>query len=118
MSADIEQWSGIEVLATAKPLDFAFFAFTSSIAPVLHLGRAVADPSRSRAGEHEQVIGEHPEPDPPLHPAGASVATPPQSVTSFACADASLAACAPAQRCARRPRARLPPLARHPAAAA
>jgi hypothetical protein len=112
MSADVEQPSKIEVLAAAKPLNSAVFAFTASTSPVLR--RVVAVPERSwpSAGEHEQVIGEHPQPDPSLHPANASVAAPPQSVTAFECADASFAACAPAQGCARRARARLPSLAR------
>src|SRR2546422_6506072 len=53
-----------------------------------------------------------PQPDPPLHPTEASVATPSKSVTAFECADASFAAGAPAQSGARRARAPLPRLAR------
>jgi hypothetical protein len=58
------------------------------------------------------VIGEHPQPNPPLHATGASVPAPPQSVTAFECADASFAACTPAQSCARGARALLARLAR------
>src|SRR5215467_46212 len=112
MNAGIERRCGIEALAAARPLNSAFVAFTSSIWPVLHSARAVPGCSWPGAGEHEQIIGEHPQPHPPLHPADASVATPPQSVTTFQCADASFAACAPAQSSARRARARLPRLAR------
>src|SRR5439155_22854314 len=112
MSADIEQRCGIEVLAGARPLNSTVLAFTSSMSPVIRLVRAVQGRSWPRAGEHEQVIGEHPQSDPPLHPTGASVATPSKSVTAFECADASFAAGAPAQSCARRARAHLPRLAR------
>ena len=112
MSADIEQRCGIEVLAGARPLNSTVLAFTSSMSPVIRLVRAVQGRAWPRAGEHEQVIGEHPQSDPPLHPTGASVATPSKSVTAFECADASFAAGAPAQGRARRARPRLPMLAR------
>src|SRR4029434_529861 len=111
MSADIERLSGIEVPAAAKSLNSAVLALTSSISLVPCRARAVSTRSWPCAGEHEQVIGEHPQPDPPLHATGASVATPPKSVTTFECADASFAACAPAEGHARRARARLPRLA-------
>src|SRR4029450_13810489 len=111
MSADIERLSGIEIPAAAKSLNSAVLALTSSISLVPCRARAVSTRSWPCAGEHEQVIGEHPQPDPPLHATGASVATPPKSVTTFECADASFAACAPAEGHARRARARLPRLA-------
>src|SRR5437879_2237602 len=112
MNADIKRRRcGIEVLAVAKTLNSARLAFTSSMSPVLHGALAVPGRSWSRAGQHKQVIGEHSQPDPPLHPAGAAVAAPPQSMSTFQCADASFAASAPAQSCARSARARLPRLA-------
>src|SRR5215510_16318717 len=112
MNADIERRSGSEVLAAAKPLNSAFRAVTSFISPGPR--RVGAAPGRSwpRAGEHEQVIGEHPEPDPPLHPAGASIPTPLESVTAFEGADTSLAAGAPAEGRSRQSRALLARLAR------
>src|ERR671922_1059272 len=97
MSSEIERGGGIEVVAATRRLNSAFLAFTSSISPDLRRVRAVPGRSRSRAGEHEQVIGEHPQPDPPLHPTGASVPAPPESVTAFQCADTAFAACAPAE---------------------
>src|SRR5215470_1539574 len=112
MRVDVERRCRIEVLAAARPLNSALLAFTSSLSPGLHRVMAIPGRSWSRAGEHEQVIREDPQPDPPLHPAGASVPTSPESVTTFQCADASFAAGAPAQRCARNTRARLPRLAR------
>jgi hypothetical protein len=112
MSADVERPSGVEVLAVARSLNFAVVASTSVTAPVLHRVLALGGRSRPRAGEDEQVIGEHPESDPSLHPAGASVPAPTQTVTAFQCADPSFAACAPTQSCARRPRTRLPRLPR------
>src|SRR4030095_11639150 len=117
MNADTEQQRGNEVLAGTRPLNSAFLAFTSSMLPVV--GRVLAVPGRSRprAGKHEQVIGEDPQSDRPLHPTGASVATPSKSVTAFECADASFAAGAPAQSCARRARTRRPRLARQDNAA-
>src|SRR5262245_22888569 len=109
MNAEIEPRCRIEGLKAANPLNSALLAFSSSMSPVVDSFLVIAGRSWPGTGEHEQVIGEHPQPHPPLHPAGASVATPPQSVTTFQCADASFAACAPAQSCAR---ARLPRLAR------
>ena len=96
MRADTEQQSGIEVLAAARPLNSVFAAFTSPIASNVR-ATVAADRSWPRAGEDQQVIGEHPQPDPPLHATGASVPAPPQAVTAFECADASFAAGAPAE---------------------
>src|SRR5262245_22146979 len=107
MNAEIEPRCRIEGLKAANPLNSALLAFSSSMSPVVDSFLVIAGRSCPGTGEHEQVIGEHPQPHPPLHPAGASVATPPQSVTTFQCADASFAACAPAQSCARRARPRL-----------
>jgi hypothetical protein len=112
MSVEIERPSGIEVLAVARPLKFAVVASTTFTAPVLHRVPALGGGSRPRTGEDEQVIGKHPQPDPSLHPAGASEAAPAQAVTTFECADTSFAACAPTQSCARRARTRLTRLAR------
>jgi hypothetical protein len=111
MNAEIERQHGIAVLAAPKPLNPALLAFTPSMS-VLRRIRVFPGGSWPRAGQHEQVIGEHPQPDPPLHAAGASVATPTKSVTTFQCADPSFAACAPAQSGARRTRPGLPRLAR------
>src|SRR5262245_19394241 len=112
MSAVIERRARIEVLAVGKPLNLAVFAFTSSTSPVLRRVRAVPGGSWPGAGEHEQVIGEYPQPDPSLHPARAPVAAAPQSVTPFECADASFAASAPPQSCARSARTRRPTMTR------
>src|SRR5262245_16884047 len=112
MNADIEQRPGIVDLAAANPLNSACLASTLSISRVLRRLPAVGDCAWPGAGEDEQVVGEHPQSDPPLHSAGASVAAPPQSVTAFECADASFAAGAPAERGPRGARARLPRLAR------
>src|SRR5215510_7963660 len=101
MNGDIKRWCGIEILAAANPLTSALLFFSRSISPVVPSVQAVPGRSWPGASEHEQVIGEYPQPDPSLHAAGTSVATPPQSVTAFECADASFAACAPAQSCAR-----------------
>src|SRR6266436_796909 len=111
MSADTELQSGIAVLAAARPLNSVFAAFTSSLSLGAH-APAASGRSWPGAGEDQQVIGEHPQSNPPLHAAGAAVPAPPQSVTAFECADASFAACAPAQGCARGARPRLPMLAR------
>src|SRR2546426_76311 len=111
MNADSEQRCGIEILAAVTPLGSAFSVFIPSISLAVH-APAGAGRSWPRAGEDQQVIGEHPQPDPPLHPTEASVATPSKSVTAFECADASFAAGAPAQSGARRARAPLPRLAR------
>src|SRR5262245_18330881 len=108
MTADIEHRSRIEVLAAAEPLNSAVLAFTPSLQRVL----TVPEHSWPGAGEHEQIIGEHPQTDPPLHPMDASVATPSQSMTAFQRADASFAAGTPAQCGARQARARRPRLAR------
>src|SRR5262245_57679254 len=112
MTADIEQRCRIEVLAAAKPLNSAVLAFTSSISPGLQRVLTVPEHSWPGAGEHQPVIGEHAQSDPPLHPTDASVAAPPQSVAAFQRADASFAAGAPAPCGARQARARRPRLAR------
>ena len=62
MSADIKQPSKIEVLEAANPLNSGVFAFTLSTSSVLRRVGAVPERSWPSAGEHEQVIGEHPQP--------------------------------------------------------
>src|SRR2546427_12841589 len=108
MSADREQQSGLRfwrqpdlsILSLPPSLHLSHLVSTSRLSQVVH------GPAR----EDQQVIGEHPQPDPPLHATGASVSAPPPSVTAFQCADATFAACPPPHGCARRPRPRLPML--------
>src|SRR4030095_7370718 len=107
MNAERKQEGGIVVLAVANSVNSAFLAFTSSISPVRRHGRAGSDRSGPRPGEHQQVVGEHPESNPPLHSAGTSITASAQAVTAFECADASFAAGTPAQSRACRARARL-----------
>src|SRR3989442_15517106 len=109
MNADSEQRCGIEILAAVTPLGSAFSVFIPSISLAVH-APAGAGRSWPRAGEDQQVIGEHPQPDPPLHPTGASIATPSNPVTAFEWADASFSAGAPGQGGAGRPRAPPPRL--------
>src|SRR5438128_800810 len=111
MSPDTEQQSGIEVLAVARLLKSVFAAFTSSISSGVH-ATTVSGRSWPRASECQQVLVVPPHPAPPLHATDASVPAPPESVTAFECADASFAACAPAQSGARRARPRLSRLTR------
>src|SRR5512136_2953081 len=99
MSADIECRGGAERLKVSRPLDSTVLVIKSS-SPALD-GAPVIDAvttSGDFMGEYHEIVGEHSQPDPPLHAAGASVAAPPQSVTAFERADPSLAAGAPPQR--------------------
>jgi hypothetical protein len=112
MNADNAQRPGIAVLATAKPLNSVVLAFTSSISPAFQRVLTAPEHSWPRPGEHEQVIGEHAQSHPPLHPPGASVAASSQYVPAFQGADPPVAARAPAQSGTRRARARLPRLTR------
>src|SRR5437660_7291658 len=110
MSPDTEQQSGIEVLAVPRLLKSVFAAFTSSISSGVH-ATTVSGRSWPRASACQEVIRGHPQPDPPLHATDASVPAPPESVTAFEGADASFAACAPAQSGAGRARPGLSGLA-------
>src|SRR5437867_11940536 len=64
------------------------------------------------AAEHQQVIGDDPEPHPALHPALATVPAPPEPMTALERADPSFAPRAPAESRAGNPRARLAGLPR------
>src|SRR5262245_12652379 len=112
MNDNIERGSGVEVLAGARPLNAAFLAFTSSISLGLRRVRAVLGRSWPRPGEHEQVIGEHPQPNPSLHATSASISASSESVTALECADTSFAAGAPAEGRSSKSRALLARLAR------
>src|SRR5215510_539637 len=88
---------GSKVLAAAKSLNFCcsgvhFIHLTWSPAGAWGFRSLMALRGPTRAGHWE-----HPQPDPPLHATGVSVGTPPKSMTTFECADASFAACAPAE---------------------
>ena len=94
-------------LGAARLLKSAHLVFTSSISSVLRRP-TVAEPvgSKRGAGEHEQVVGEHPQPNPPL-PCRRRLGSGTGAVRAdFQSADASFAARAPAQRGVRRARAR------------
>src|SRR5947209_7032157 len=68
--------------------------------------------SWSGAAEHQQVIGDDPEPHPALHPALAVVPAAPEPMTTLERADPSFAPRAPAERRAGNPRALLAGLPR------
>src|SRR4029453_17414879 len=109
MSAETKRGARTRVLIPGRPRTSGASGFISSARDP-----AVAEPSRSwsRSGQDEQVVGDHAQPDPALHPARAAVPTSPQPVATFERADAPFAAGAPAECRPRRPRsflARLPP---------
>src|SRR3989442_418806 len=94
-------------------------AFISGSLPTCADGRC-AGASWPGAAEHEQVIGDDPEPDPALHPALTAVPAPPEPMTALERADPSFAPRAPTEGRAGQPRALLAGLPRqhdvpHPA---
>src|SRR5437667_10283874 len=78
--------------------------------------RAAAVPRGSWPGaaEHQQVIGDDPEPHPTLHPALTMVPAAPEPMTALERADPTFAPGAPAERRAGNPRALLAGLPRQP----
>src|SRR5947199_7501201 len=93
--------------------------FISGSLPTCADGRC-AGASWPGAAEHEQVIGDDPEPDPALHPALTAVPAPPEPMTALERADPSFAPRAPTEGRAGQPRALLAGLPRqhdvpHPA---
>src|SRR5437867_7087148 len=71
-------------------------------------GQSPADAGRTRPTEDKEVVGDHAEPDPPLHPLHAVIAASRQSVPLFQDADSSFTARPPAQRSPEPARAWLP----------
>src|SRR5215831_10397874 len=107
MRAETERGRGVEVGTEGGPVNSAFLASTTSTSSrILRVLVPAVLSWWPRAGEHKQVIGDYPQPDPSLHPVRASVSTAPQPVPSFERANASLAAGAPAEGRPRQPRAR------------
>src|SRR4029453_10412343 len=94
MSAETKRGARTRVLIPGRPRTSGASGFISSARDP-----AVAEPSRSwsRSGQDEQVVGDHAQPDPALHPARAAVPTSPQPVATFERADAPFAAGAPAE---------------------
>src|SRR5678815_1798739 len=111
MSAETKPGAGTRVLIPGRPRNSGVSVFISSRS-IAARGPERAGRSWSRSGQGEQVVGDHAQSDPPLHPAWTSVSTSPQPVATLQCADAPLAAGAPAERGARRARSLLARLAR------
>src|SRR5213083_2271737 len=80
--------------------------FISGSLPTCADGRC-AGASWPGAAEHEEVIGDDPEPDPALHPALTAVPAPPEPMTALERADPSFAPRAPAESRAGNPGALL-----------
>src|SRR4030095_14994278 len=108
MSTETKPGAGTRVLIPGRPRKSGLSAFISPCSRPTAAGPS----SWSRSGQDEQVVGDHAQSDPPLHPAWTSVSTSPQPVATPQCADAPLAAGAPAERGARRARSLLARLAR------
>lgn len=103
MSAESRSGAPRRALAPARPLNSGASGFIAACSPAARPPIRL-DGSRACSSEDKQVVRDHPQPDPALHPARPSVPTSPQPVTTFECADASFTAGAPSEcraRCAR-----------------
>src|SRR5437867_5632318 len=96
MSAETKPGARARGLVPGRLLNSGVSDFISSRSPGDRAPDA-AGRSWSRSGEGEQIVGDHAQPDPPLHAARASVPAPPHPVPTFERADASFTAGAPAE---------------------
>jgi hypothetical protein len=99
MSDDSKLRSGARGLTAGRLLNSGVSDFISSRSPGDRApGAAGRSWSWSRSSQHEQIVGDDAQPDPPLHSARTSVPAPPQPVATLEHTDAPFTAGAPAER--------------------
>src|SRR6266498_6151117 len=99
MTTDTDPGCGVELLPSARVL-ISGFVHSWHRVPKLCVGVRGSWPG---ATEHQQIIGDDPEPDPALHPALPAVPAPPQTMTALKRADPSFTPRAPTERRAGHP---------------